>query len=319
MSKIQKLQERFNKPAGWKWGNFRNSRNGTLRYGFLRAANPIATVVFIEGLSEYAEKTFELSRHFNKKSCDFWIFDRHGQGRSERFLKNREAQHSQGFNHDVDDIVQLVKDVIKPDKPVILLGNSVGGMIALMAAHDHPDTFNAVITVAPLFGLASPLFKILERVIGKIPLPKSINEIPSRNDGNWISRNDPAAQNKTEAYSSDPIRNKIHDFWLQNDPELRVGPPTIGWGKQAATAYMMLRKPEYLKKIKQPVLIFTAGKDKIVENKPVFSSIKHIHNVRHIHFKDGKHDLLMESDDIRDPLLIKSMEFIKDVCNNPVP
>jgi lysophospholipase len=316
MSGHKKLQARFKKPKKWQWGDFANKRNETVRYGFLKAANPKATIIFVPGLSEYSEKTFELSRYFNKQSCDFWTYDRHGQGYSGRFIKGKQAQHSQGFDHDVKDLVKLVNDVIKPDNPVIILGNSTGGMITLMAGHDHPDKFDAIISTSPLLGFYDQTFRRLGNIVTKIPMPKYLEEKPTRGNGSWAPRSSKETQHDPDDYSSDPVRNKIHDHWMKKDPELRAGAPTLGWGRHAIQAHKRIKNPRYLRNIKRPVLIFTAGKDLLVDNEPVFEAAKHIKDVEHIHFKRGKHELLMETDDIRDVVLDKTMRLVNKVCKN---
>ena len=61
MSNKNKLQKRFTEPANWQWGSLRNARGTNLRYGFLREhEKPLANLIYVEGLSEFSEKTFEL-------------------------------------------------------------------------------------------------------------------------------------------------------------------------------------------------------------------------------------------------------------------
>jgi alpha-beta hydrolase superfamily lysophospholipase len=67
------------------------------------------------------------------------------------------------------------------------------------------------------------------------------------------------------------------------------------------------------------VLIFTAEGDLLVNNKPVFKAAKRAPNIEHVHLKGAKHELLMETDDIRDKVLKKSMELIDSLCNHPTP
>ena len=94
-----KLEERFTQPKNWLWRQFNSVRDGALRFGQLAEHEaPRAHVVYILGLSEFSEKTFELARDFNNMACNFSVFDRYGQGASPRYLDDPHKQHSDGID-----------------------------------------------------------------------------------------------------------------------------------------------------------------------------------------------------------------------------
>lgn len=313
MSNLTTLEKRFQKPKNWIWGDFTNGRGQALRYGHLLHDAAQAHVIYIKGLSEYVERNFELARDFTDAGYNFWTFDRHGQGKSGRFLSNIFKQHSEGLDKDVDDVVQMAKDILPDDgKPVILLGHSTGGLIATMALHDHPDLFAGGILSAPLFGIENPIVRNREHIFARaLKNQTRLQEIFAPGSGPWRSRQDPLSAMKPEDFSSDPVRNKIHDYWQEKDPDLQIGGPTFGWLQKACEAIVTAKNPDYLKEIKQPVLIFTAGNDKLVSTTETFNAASHLPQVDIEHFDHGKHELLLEEDTIRTPLLQKSFAFIK--------
>ena len=309
------LEHRFTQPAGWQWDSFTNDRKQSLRYGSLQThKTPDAHIIFVEGLSEYAEKTFELARDVEKMNCNFWVADRHGQGKSGRFLKDIFKQHSTGFEEDVKDLTRMVKNILPDDgAPVILVGHSTGGLISLIALHDEPDTFDGAILTAPLFGIHNPLVKGREAIFARLPGAKWLLESYATGFGTWMPRTSPLSPLKQDDFTSDPARQKIHDYWQEKDPDLQIGGPTFGWLKNTCFSITKVRDKDYLAEIKQPVLLFTAGDDKLVVPQESFKVAAALPNATTKHFPNGKHELLMETDDIRKPLLQKSRRFIKKV------
>jgi lysophospholipase len=312
MSNKNKLQKRFTEPANWQWGSLTNARGTDLRYGFLREhEKPLANLIYVEGLSEFSEKTFELARDFNKHACNFYVFDRQGQGLSGRNLNNEFKQHSTGFEHDIQDLVHFAKTVIPKGEPIVLVGHSAGGMIALAAQHDHPELFKATILSAPLLGIDNPIVKNKEEFFAKLDLPEIIKQSYVPGGGGWKPRSHISSALKEADFSSDPIRNKIQDQWEHINPKLRTGSATFGWVLSACKLITKIRKPDYLKEISRPVLAFTVGKDKLVNNEHTFEAVKHIPDCEHVHFENAKHEPFMETDDVRKPMIKKSVSFLK--------
>lgn len=318
MYKEHTLEERFQKPQGWEWDTYRNARQESLRFGFLKAADPIlavANVIYIEGLSEYAEKTYELARDFNKAGCNFYVMERHGQGKHSRYLPDKFKVHAQDFQDDVNDLIDFAKKhvVTNDDKPTILIGHSTGGLIALMAQHDAQDMFEGTILTAPLFGVQNPLIKNKEHIMARTPLPRKIKESYIPGGGAWRLREKNIKGFKAADFTSDPVRMHVHDYWPFHDRTLRTGHPTMGWIREMCKALIKARNPAYLKEIKRPVRVYTAGKDILVNNKHTFEAIKNLPEVQHVHFKSGKHELPMETDDIRNRIIDESIQFIHNI------
>ncbi|MBI4030233.1 MAG: alpha/beta hydrolase [Proteobacteria bacterium] len=304
----QDFEERFRQPVNWQWGTMKNARGHDLRQGFSLPADKNelkGRVLYVMGVSEFAEKTFELARDFNKASYGFWVVDRFGQGMSGRYLSNKFKQHSEGFHHDVADITQFARETLPDDgAPVILLGHSTGGLIALMAAHDAPDVFAAASLTAPLMGLnRPPVIREREHLFAALPMPKCVRERFIPGGTSWRPRDEKRCDMPNEDYSGDALRMHIHDRWLVEKSELRMGSVTMGWVGEACRAMMTARDPEWLGEIKIPVHIFTAAQDRLINNRFTYEAAPHIPRSEMTYFPNGKHDLLMETDDIRDIII----------------
>lgn len=303
------LQRQFCKPSGWQEGKFSTEHHADLHYGQLQQhASPLAHVVYVEGLSEFTEKTFELAKDFNEASCNFSVFDRHGQGASKRYLKDREKIHSGPIEHDVDDLIHFCEQKVKQGQPIILFAHSTGALIALQALKKRPELFKGAIITAPLLGLKDPIIHNKEKLFSYIPLPSFIKKKYVFGEGPW----EPRTVRKDQLFSTDPVRKHVHDYWQKHRKELRVGGPTFGWLKEITKAISKTRTPDFLRGIKHPLLIATAGDDQMVENKHTSKAMQSLPNATHIHYEDAKHELVMEQDHIRKPLIKSAISHIKN-------
>jgi len=312
------LITRFNQPAGWQWGHVRTQQGDDLRWGgSFPPTEPKAHIIYVEGLSEFAEKTFEMAHDFNAAGYGFWVLDRKGQGASGRLLREAFKAHSNGFKTDAEDLVKFRMAHVPFNVPVILLGHSTGALVSLMALHDRPELFDGAIMTAPLLGLQHAALKGRERLAALLPLPRFIREAPAFQPAEWMLRTAEAPKLKAGDFSSDPLRMLVHDYWMQKKPDLRLGAPTYGWIQSVCQAVAKVTRRSYLNDIKKPLQVFTVGHEYLVNNSSVFAAFKGRDNVDYHHIPDARHEILMEADTIRKPLLQAMDGFIKKIATNP--
>ncbi len=144
--------------------------NHTLAFEKIEGAGP--EILFLGGYasSMEGEKARRLATRAHEKSQAFLRFDYSGHGRSEgRF---EDFTLSQG--------IQDARDIINTQTtgPIILVGSSMGGWIALRLAQEMPDKIAAILglSTAPDFtqdvkAQLSPLQKSLLAREGQFPLP----------------------------------------------------------------------------------------------------------------------------------------------------
>jgi len=276
---------------------------------------PKVNIVYVQGLSEFSEKKYELARDFNKMSCNFYIPDRYGQGRSDRYFpEHPHRQHSDGTAQDVADLVQFCHEHIDNDAPIILLGFSTGGLIALEALAAHPDTFDGLILASPLLGFADPLLKNREHLAARLPLnnPVSSKYIPGGTD--YRPRNHPLNLYKEHDFTSDPERQKLQDIWAERAPHTKTGAPTFGWIVHMCRAIVGLQDKSKdtgkMEDITKPVICFTADDDKLINNDAVKKIVERIPHAQLVHIEEAKHEIFLERDQFRKPVLQKIADFL---------
>jgi lysophospholipase len=302
---IPDLEKRFLPPDNWRITSFtRENREIFYRTAFIEA--PKGIVFCLPGLSEFGEKYIETTRRLNTEGFNVVVIDWAYQGLSTRFKDNPHKRHSDGYDTDIADLHHLITQEIKSDLPHYMLAHSMGGHIGLRFLIHHQDIFNAASFSAPMVGIKS-IRKLLPLQACLAPWIKRKNEcyVPGGHDWHAIDRHDAVS----DIFSHDRIRKRVHNAWCTTNPELQVGSPTLQWVLEGMNSIKTLQSPDTLQKINCPTFIAIAGKEKLVDNKATRTAVPHIPQCKMIELKNSKHEILMETDDIRDVFLTETLNL----------
>ncbi len=121
---------------------------------------PKTFILFVHGVGEHSGRYGEFGRFFTSRGVPVVSFDLRGFGQS-----GGPRGHVDRFSDYVDDVM-FFRDWAQaryPGAAAILVGHSLGGLIALTTAEAHGSSFAAVIVSAPALGLAFkvPGWKVL--------------------------------------------------------------------------------------------------------------------------------------------------------------
>ncbi len=134
------------------------------------ARPPRGVVINLHGLGDHSGLYPTLVDHFVARGFSVHGPDLRGNGRSPG--QRAYVARWDVFREDLRCMVELVR-AEEPDVPVFLLGNSLGGLIALEYALHHPEGLRGVIAASPplgRLGIPAPLL-LLGRIMSKI-LPR---------------------------------------------------------------------------------------------------------------------------------------------------
>jgi alpha-beta hydrolase superfamily lysophospholipase len=164
---------------------------------WLPERTPRAIVVVSHGLAEHGGRYAALASRLVEKGYAVYAIDHRGHG------------HSSGRRANIDRFDYLVSDLgtfigraqrQHPDTPVILLGHSMGGAIALACALKHHRVLRALVLSAPALS-AGQSASALKLLIVKLLSAVSPNTGALKLPATAVSR-DPAV---VHAYESDPL------------------------------------------------------------------------------------------------------------------
>lgn len=292
-------------------GTFINPQGMKLNYhSFLRSDNS-KTIVILPGRSEpavkYAEVIFDLKDH----GYNIFILDHQGQGSSERLLEDKQKGHVRAFTDYVQDFSNWMDEVVVPvtkDQERFLLAHSMGGGISVHYLAREKQLFKKVILSAPMMELnTKPYSETVARLLSRALVLgfKGASYAPDR--GPYVAAADTFEKNEV---THSRIRFEMGKALFVLNPELVVGGPTNKWVNQSLTA---TKKIDFLAtKIKTPILMLQSGLDLIVKNDRQNSFCKKSLNCKKIHFAQAHHEILMESDDVRDVALSAIKSFLKN-------
>ncbi|MBM4313800.1 MAG: alpha/beta hydrolase [Deltaproteobacteria bacterium] len=224
-------------------GVFRDVRGASLYYqGWLPEGEARAVLLIVHGLAEHSGRYMNVVNRFVPRGYAVYGIDHIGHGRSEgrRLFVERFADYTEPLKTYVD----MVR-CWQPDKPILLVGHSMGGLIGVRHLIAHQMGLAGAVLSGPAI---KPPGNITEAVIlvGRllsILIPR-VGLVPPV-DAAWVCR-DPAV---VKAYLADPLvfRGRI--------------PARLGAELIAA----MERAQAGANRITLPLLILQGGADHLVD------------------------------------------------------
>ncbi len=181
---------------------FFSAGDGTpLFYRQWEAAQPRAVCLLVHGLAEHSGRYGHVADRLTGRGFSVWALDHRGHGRSEG--RRGDCRSLNEFVEDLDRLKQRVREQT-PSLPLLLIGHSLGGLIALAYAAQHPKEIRAVAVSSPALKLAheTPAWKVAlvtatAQVAPLTPFQNGVNPAVLCRDPHVV-----------EAYRKDPL---IHD------------------------------------------------------------------------------------------------------------
>jgi len=158
------------------------------------------TFVIVHGLGEHGGRYQHVAEWFAPRGATVYAMDQRGHGRSGG--QRGHAPSLRSLLDDIDAVVGRARDEI--GGPIVLIGHSFGGLIAIAYALDRPDRIDRPVFSAPLLKVKVrvPAWK---RAVGRV-LPTVAPRLSLSNEVDpSVLSHDPAT---AQAYRTDPL---VHD------------------------------------------------------------------------------------------------------------
>ena len=255
------------------------------------------TVVIAQGRAEFIEKYFETAGELLKRGLTVVAFDWRGQGLSGRELDNSRKGHIDDFSLYERDLDAILDQVLIPfcPEPWFALGHSMGGAILIRQARAVRSPFERIVLTAPmleLYGLSFPgALRASAKILDLLGFGGAF--IPGGGETSILTR--PFAANKL---TSDQARYVRNNNILAAAPHLSIGDPTIGWIDAAFAIFDEFSDPEYPRRTLTPILIIAGAGDRIVDLHVMERFASRLKAGRMIMLSRGRHEVLMEKEDI---------------------
>jgi len=197
---------------------------------------PKAVIVIVHGICEHSGRYDDVASRFNGWGYSVYRYDLRGHGRSggvRGFVEDFEL-----FIDDTDRVVNAARKE-NPDRPLFLLGHSMGGFISAAYGVKHPDRLTGLVHSGAAVIVLPMVAALGDFDYNALPMAPIPNDLP-----NLISRNPEVVK----AYIEDPLVLKEFTTKLMGEVLIRGA----GW--------LMENMGQY----RYPCLILHGGDDQIV-------------------------------------------------------
>lgn len=267
------------------------------------------TVCVLQGRTEFVEKYFETVGDLRRRGFAVVAFDWRGQGLSAREVANPHKGHVRDFALYRRDLEAVFEQVIRPalPAPYFALAHSMGAAVTLLGAREGWLPFARVVALAPMIAL-----KLVSRprLAAGAALALSLaglseRFIPGGREAPLSDR--PFAGNRL---TGDPARYARNAETARALGAGAVGDPTIGWVRAAFRAMHRLADPSFPSAIRLPFLILAAGADPVCDTAAIERFAARLKAGHALVIPGARHELLMETDPIRDQVWAAFDAFI---------
>lgn len=266
---------------------------------------PVGTAVrgrllFQTGRADFAEKYFETLAHWHRRGWDVTGFDWRGQGGSR-----------DGIGDDPD-MATMLADLhafmaawrAEGAGPHVAIGHSMGGHLLLRLMADGGAVIDAAVLVAPMLGLNSrPLPPRLAAGIAWVARRIGMGARPIWQPGG-------VADGRQARLTGDAARYADELHWATLFPSYALRPVHWGWLADAYGSIARLERRGVLERIATPTLLIGATRDRLVDASAILAAAARLPAATLVMRDDAAHELLRETDAVRDAVLARIDGFI---------
>ncbi|HEX7117344.1 MAG TPA: alpha/beta hydrolase [Longimicrobiales bacterium] len=255
-------------------GTFEGVRRLRLHYLSWEVPTPRAAVVSVHGFSDHGGRYESFGEILAGFGFSTFALDLRGHGRSDGrrgFVPRFEI-----YLQELDRFRREVQGLVAPDCPLILVGHSMGGLIALRYLEEFETPFRGAVLASPWLGTAMPvprwkvlLANLLNRALPALPVRARLRAEHLCHDSAVVT-----------AYREDPL---VHDTMT---PRLFT---------EASTAMGLVHRRA--DRLRVPLLFLIAGDDRIVDAPRALRFARALPGDVTVHIFDGCfHELFFEPD-----------------------
>ncbi|MBU0859202.1 MAG: alpha/beta hydrolase [Alphaproteobacteria bacterium] len=311
----KRLTDLFNQISapvpGWREDFFTNMRGERLRYGHAPAIDPDnsrGTIVMTHGYGEHIELYNHAIRFYQERGFNVWMMEWQGHGRSDRHdpvcdTCEDGTDGPRGMLSHMKDLERFTNDIVQkePGKPVIMSTNSMGGHIGLLALKYNPDMFDGAIMSTPMFdiyrlGLPAfmrPAVQWMFNMLAKTPLADF--QLPG--DVKLLNALTGVGNNLKDSPQGEmDIRREWNQATRRKYADIQIDRPTPEWVAAAYNTIVPSLKDSFLRAVKTPMLVGSAGKDNLVDNAAIAQVAQHTAQTEVVSLPSAEHSLWFEND-----------------------
>lgn len=255
------------------------------------------TVILVQGMGGFIEAYDGFAQWLSQVGFDVLSFDLRGQGDSGRVTTKKTLLHIHSFDEYIQDLDHFIKAQHKLPSPLIFIGTSMGGNIALRYIHENPKACDALILLSPMIDINTrPYPYPIARGIASVALALGAEEnfvigYDSFSLESCINRYDPKKHGCPNKYYQD-----CH--MLHEKPSMAIGGPSYNWLASAFQSCDIVNNEEFARSISLPVLMVSVTDDHLVDTQAQLDFCKTVPFCKQILYENAHHNVLKDKEEV---------------------
>jgi lysophospholipase len=291
-------------------GQFLGKDGVTIRYRMFPAqGTERGALVISNGRTESYVKYAELFYDLRNEGWTIYALDHRGQGESGRMTRNPQVGYVRHFSDYVDDLKRFVEVVVNatPHSRRVLLGHSMGGAIAASYAERFPKDFDGFVLSSPMLQInTAPYAAGIARAITVAGVGLGLGKSYAIGYGPYA----PAVFEK-QTMTHSRARNDKSNAQVAEEPSIALGGPSFRWVNESLAATSKIVAGA--KSVTAPVLLLRDGQDSLVKPGGQDKFCAAALSCRKVEYATAYHELLNETDSIRDQALGEVTGFLRSL------
>lgn len=289
-------------PPAWEWSTFAPEPNVNLRTGMIDASNAKGTVIVVPGFTATIDMTMREIVRINAAGYRVASIEYRGQGESYRPLANPEKGYVESYAQLGADLAAFAEHVRIADKPLFFFSISQGAHITMRMAGEQGLDVNAFSLIVPMIKVNSgdsdySTMRTVVSVLRTIGLGNLY--FPGQSgwpDGELVF-------GKPIPCNANPDTAQTREALFAERETLRTNGVTVSWLHETAASTEKLFDPEHTEAIAQPVQMFTAGVDALVDTPEAQRFCETLSDCELTHLAESRHCVTRENFELYDRIV----------------
>ncbi len=276
--------------SGWRTTTARARDGVTLRVGLRPARDPRGHVLLLQGRGDFLDKYDDAAARLTDLGLTVLSWDWRGQGDSESTGAPRGALHVDRFGDYLLDLDAAVAAVPDLPGPRVLVGHSMGGLVAVLHLLRSPGDAAAAVLLSPMLAFRgtppAPVVAALARAATALGRGRTWAPGEAWTPADTCTLTGNMATGDPDGFT------RLQALRLARSTGLVTG-STWGWTAAAVAAMRTVARAD-LGAIGADVLVASAPADPTVDPAAHRSLVRRLPRARLVEYA-GRHDLLFES------------------------
>ena len=289
-------------PPAWEWNTFSPEPDVNLRTGVIDATDAKGTVIVVPGFSATIEMTMREIVRINAAGYRVASIEYRGQGESYRPLTNPEKGYVESYARLGAELAEFAEQVRIADKPLFFYSISKGAHITIRMAGEQKPDVTAYALIVPMIKLNtgnSDYSRV--RTVAGLFHKLGLGTLYAPNQSEWPKGE--LVFGKPIPCNANPDTAQTQSALFAARETLRTSGVTMTWLHETAASTETLFDPEHIAAVVQPVKMFTAGVDELVDTREAQRFCDALAHCEEKHLAESRHCVTRENFELYDHVI----------------